>query len=377
MINHRAMTPEDDLLILCAQQNFNQSHLKSVLQCISNEKLDWDYVFDIASSQGVAPLIYTNLRKCSQESFIIPDNVKSSFEKVYIQNQAFKHEVEESISEILSFLANRSIKVMLLTSTALDTLIYNDQSATFSHDTDLLLGVRRIELSDIEYQEIVEFFSSISSRFKYFTDQFNVNYEYYEFDFFEHHDLTINGMLPINFNEVWKNSWEYKLNGFQVHLMDAEDLLISLCISSARKRFFRLKNMCDINETILKFTEANKGCMSINWDEFIRRAKAYRCNDMIYAALLVVIKCFRLRVPEYVLQNLPSNQFRAGSINSICERKSFSNLSNYSQLYSNSGLFGRTFNRSLLLPYSTYNLKQFLHKFTYVLMNDQRKKMIN
>ncbi|MGB7117576.1 MAG: hypothetical protein WBD56_15660, partial [Anaerolineales bacterium] len=88
------MTPEDDLLILCAQQNFNQSHLKSVLQCISNEKLDWDYVFDIASSQGVAPLIYTNLRKCSQESFVIPDNVKSSFEKVYIQNQAFKHEVE-------------------------------------------------------------------------------------------------------------------------------------------------------------------------------------------------------------------------------------------------------------------------------------------
>ena len=342
MINHRAMTPEEDLLILCARQNFNQSHLKSVLQCISNEILDWDYVFDIACSQGVAPLIYTNLRKCSQESFTIPDNVMSDFEKVYIQNRTFKHEVVESITEILSFLADRSIKVMLLTSTALDILVYNDQSATFSHDADLLLGVRRIELSDIEYREIAEFFRAISSKFKYFTDQFIVNYQYFEFDFFEHHDLIMNGMLPINFNEVWKRSWEYNLNGFQVHIMDAEDLLISLCISSARKRYFRLKNVCDINETITKFTEAKKGCMSINWDEFIRRAKTYHCNDMIYAALLVAIKYFQLRVPEFVLQILPSNQFRAVIINRICERKSFSNLSNYSQLYSNSGLFGRT-----------------------------------
>ena len=326
-------------------------------------------------AQGVAPLVFSSLIKCPGAGSIIPQAIFEAFQKTDTQNHEFKQEAATAESDILNYLDARSISVMPLTSMALDLLIYKNRTATFAHDADLVLGVRRDDLSDSEVQEITAFFTGVSNRFKYFTNQFPRDYEYYEYDYFQHHDLTINGMLPVDFSEIWKRSREFELNGHKIQVMDTEDLLISLCISSARKRFFRLKNMVDIHETISQANAPGRGTFSIDWDEFLNRASKYRCTNIVYAALQGVKEYFQTDIPDSVLRNLPSSRLRASIMNSIVNRRFFPELKNYSELYTSSGIIGTTINQSLLLPYSTYNFQQWLHKTKYVLSNNLNKMM--
>ena len=70
---------------------------------------------------------------------------------------------------------------------------------------------------------------------------------------------------------------------FQVNellLMSTEDMLLSLCINSGRKRFFRLRSLVDIAETV------NRG-PELDWPMLVDKARAYQCSHIACPALLV------------------------------------------------------------------------------------------
>lgn len=60
--------------------------------------------------------------------------------------------------------------------------------------------------------------------------------------------------------------------------MPDEDILLSLCINSCRKRFLRLKNFCDIAEFLRVRGEPD-------WNVFARKARERRCSGIACAAL--------------------------------------------------------------------------------------------
>ena len=189
--------PEDELLFAFTRQKFLQKHQEIVFEICRQHPLNWEAVYQTASLHGVAPLIYYNLRQCPVERLNIPEEIMEHFRQSLLRNILTKEKLAQNISRALSFFGERSIKVMLIKGGALDVLVYDQTYYTVSADIDLVLSVKREEITDQQYHEFIEFF--YRSRLEY--------------DYFEHHDVVMNGVLPVDFKRVWADAVKIEFRG--------------------------------------------------------------------------------------------------------------------------------------------------------------------
>jgi hypothetical protein len=192
---------------------------------------------------------------------------------------------------------------MLLKGAALDLLVYAEPWVASSRDTDLLVrplpgfrpGSEERELRAALYRAGIEC------------------------DLEAHHDVDMNGVLPIPFARIWEDAQPVDFRGQEAWVMSPEDLLISLCINSCRKRFRRLKGLFDIAETI--------AAGNLDWERLTRKALDYRCEGIVFAALLTTELAVGCDLPDgyldalaglipvraALLRGLVSRSLRAGS----------------------------------------------------------------
>jgi hypothetical protein len=167
----------------------------------------------------------------------------------------------------------------------------------------------------------------------------------------------MNGVLNIDFDAVWRDARPVAYAGREVWLMCPEDLLISLCINSCRKRFFRLKSLCDINETVRKHP-------ALDWVVLAEKAKRYGCQNIVYAALFVTTTTVGCDMPDGALEFLNVSPLRAKCIRAFADLQ-LRHLSPTSRLSGGISAFGRKLDWSLLLPYSTFSPLQLIRKVAY------------
>jgi hypothetical protein len=164
-----------------------------------------------------------------------------------------------------------------------------------------------------------------------------------------HHDVSMNGLLPVDFEQIWKQARPVKVLDLTALVMSAEHMLLAACINSCRKRFYRLKALCDINEIIQ--------ASSINWDELTRTARQWRCENIAYTALLVTAMTLGCPLPDRVLEDLGVSAGRGRLIQYLSRNMSFSSLAS---LHTGMNLIGRQLGPSLLLPWAVYSWEQLL-----------------
>jgi len=329
------MRPEDELLCACTRQNFLEAHRQTALNICRREEVNWYIVYSTARLHGVAPLIFSNLQQCNPLTLGIPQHIVYQFKRYYYRSVVRKERKAERLTEALAFFDRKSIDVMLIKGAALEVLVYDQPWYTVPEDADLVLRLRREEISDKASREIMEFLHRSGI----------------EYDYFEHHDVVMNGVLPIDFYEIWDDATKIRFRGRDVFVMSPEDMLMSTCINSCRKRFFRLKSLCDIAEIINKYP-------GLKWEELTRKARAYDCNNIVYTALLVTEMTLGCELPDEVLDNLAVSPVRETIIRSLI--RYLSRRMSLSALYPFSGrnMFGRKVNLSLILPYATYRWYQ-------------------
>jgi hypothetical protein len=176
-----------------------------------------------------------------------------------------------------------------------------------------------------------------------------------EYEFDSHHDVTLNGALPVDFGQIWRAAREVKFVGYPVYLMTPEDMLLAVCINSCRKRYFRLRSLCDIAETAKRFP-------NLDWELFSQKAIAYGCNNIVYTALTVVAATLPYAVPLQVLEGLAVDPLRRFTIDKtirlLVRHVPLTSLS----YYTGSEWVGRKIGWSLVLPYVSYRRQQMASK---------------
>jgi hypothetical protein len=344
----KKMRPEEKLLFACTRQNFLPVHQETVLEVCHNEEIRWDLVYAIARGHGVAPLVYANLLR-GDLNLEIPRNILDRFKRNHAGNVIRKERRAEKLERVLAFFKRKSIDVMLIKGESLDILVYDQPWYTTPHDVDLVIRVKRDEIPDSVVREIEQFFGNDGGQ-----DGGHLGIEY---DYFEHHDIVMNGVLPVDFQQIWDDATKIKFKGQDVFVMSPEDMLLSLCINSCRKRFFRLKALCDIAETIYKYP-------GLDWSKLAQRARAYDCHNIVYTALLVTKMTVDCSLPEGALDALAVHPIRAKIIYELSRRMT---PSSFSSLYSGRNLFGRKVDGSLLLSYAAFCWYQVRRRIAFVL----------
>ena len=327
-------SPEERILLACTRQEFLEEYKKTVTDICKSYHINWKQVYSVARLHAVAPLVYSNLKKCINNiESEFPKEIIEKFNTFYLQNVLFKKVKAANITELLSFFNSRNVDVMLIKGSSLDVLVYESGWNTWSQDVDIIIKKRREEITTKENSEYRSLFKKIG---------------YMENEYFEHHDLNVDGVLPIDFEEIWERAIRIDYMGKYAYVLSPEDMLIFACISSYRKRYFRLKTLLDIAEIVNKYSD-------IDWGKVTLRARKYCCGSIVYTALITTKMTLGCKFPLNVLSELNVGLVRRKVISYISESRLFCSTSS---LYSGISFFGTKMNLSLILPYASISWYQ-------------------
>jgi hypothetical protein len=256
------VTPEDRLLCLCARQDFQPEHRQAAGEICRGGSIRWDRFLATAEQHGVLPIVGANLRHCDVS---LPAEVAGRLELAILENAALKERDADRLATGLAALREVELEGLLLKGTALDLLVYDEPWVVVSRDIDLSLRPtgpgwakgkgREKEVRRALYTHGVEC------------------------DLEGHHDITLNGVLPLDFGRIWRDARPVSFRGQAAWVMSPEDLLVSLGVNACRKHFFRLKGLFDLAETLRRGGPFDPARLAA----IVREG---RCGAVVTAALL-------------------------------------------------------------------------------------------
>lgn len=333
------MTPEDRVLFACARQDFLDEHRRTV-EALARRGIRWDVVAEAAEAQGVAPIVGFQLRRSVDK---LPPEVAERLERAFFENALVKAEQAQRLAEGIARLRAAGHQVMLLKGAALDLLVYREPWVVSARDVDLLLRPEpgRTLAEDEKAVRRSLYQSGV------------------ECDLHEHHDVNMNGVLPISFDRIWRDARPVSWHGADAFVMAPEDLLISLCVNACRKRFLRLKGLFDIAESTMRL-------QGLDWTRLAARAREDGCEGIVYAALRVTASTLGASVPPSALEDLRLHPLRVRLLRAAIARfLRGATLTRDPADRQGAGAPGSLL--SLLLPYASYRWGQALRSLRFAL----------
>jgi len=338
------LQPEERLLFACLKQDMSETEASALASAFKDELIVWDAVLSISFVQGVAPLLYVNLEKCSRQGLPVPAKTLNDLALCYRNSEESHAHRQEKLNDVLQFAAGLEKDVMLLKGAAYNAIVFKDPAVTISGDVDVL------------FKNGTDCFTYEQLQYLY---DFN-RYESFEIDFQDHHDLDINNTLPIDYQEIWKDARSIDLHGAPCFVMGPEDMLVFACVNSGRKRFFHLKALFNIAEIIRTHPQ-------MDWQVVAAKARRYRCERIVLAALLCVSGATGVAVPENLAKVLRVGFLGNKLIRYLVRNMSFSDLADRTLFLDGgtavTGLADKNKrNRSLFLVLAVYDIGQIFRR---------------
>jgi hypothetical protein len=256
----------DRLLYLCTRQELLPEHREALERLAEREPVDWPRVVSRAREGGVLPIVATGLRRCDPARLRLRDEERAGLELAVLESVALSQGQEHRLAAVLGRLRAVGLDAMLLKSSALALDVYAEPWVAVARDIDLALrpGPGWVEGEGGEREVRADLYP-----------------QGVECDLGAHHDVTMDGVLPVDFERIWREARPLRFHGVPAWAMSAEDLLLSLCVNACRKRYFRLKCLFDVAETLRRggpFDATRLGTL----------ARRQRCAGIVAAALLAV-----------------------------------------------------------------------------------------
>jgi len=256
-----------ELLFALTRQRFTRAH-RAYVEAECRRPIDWTSVRRIAAAEGVAPIAGVNLMACDQANLGVPADTAAHLERALFENSIDKAQRRAEFGDQVRELDARGYDVLLLKSAGLEAAgVYHYPWVTSARDLDILLRSRNAGPR-----------SRDDSRFLQTLNEAGVENDR---DPTEHHDLSINGVVRWPGHDLWRAAQAVRFEeapAAGVYVLCPEDQLWTLCLNSCRKRFFRLKTLFDIAETVTHYPD-------LDWDRFARRVRASESEGIVFAAL--------------------------------------------------------------------------------------------
>lgn len=318
------------------------AHVAGLRDLSRGPALDWELVFDTARRHGVAPLVGHNLQQHAAGAGLpVPESIARRFLMAKSRHSLVQRRRITALTAGLDVFQAHGIDVMPVKGAALDLLVYDHPWYTRSDDLDIVLRAEDDASLPQPVRDLLP--DLVAARVEY--------------DFYTHHDITMNGTLPVSFDAIWRDSVEGVWENRPIRLMTWEDMLLSLCINSCRKRFFRLKAVCDCAETVKRAGDR------LDWDLFIVKTEVYGCGGIVYAALSAADQTVGASLPQGLLDALPVAAVRRRALDQLLNRAS---LAAYDSIFEGREVFGRNVDASLLLQYAALQSSQLARKARFV-----------
>lgn len=284
------------------------------------ECCDWEKVFTTAVRHQVGPLIGDRLGPLTQR---LPTEVRARFDHEIVRNMGAKAAMAKKLEEVLDWLAELGVDAMLIKGTSLERRI-SPAWLTVSGDVDLMLRGDLSALGPAVFARVREL---------------NAGTPVVDLHGTPHPDLAMNGVLPIDFDAIWRRAEPIDVGGRRAWRMSLADELVAACVQSCRKRFFRLKSVFEIDALLRD--------PGLDLDAALDRSRRWRCAGPVYGAIRAANATLDTAAPTELRRRLGLSRPRAAALRFLIARGALEDL------YDGVTVRGKFIGKGLMLPYAT------------------------
>lgn len=311
------LTPENELILLCAQIRIPTDKRKRVIALLSLN-LQWEKILKFALTGGLAPLIYNSL-KSFKESVQLPLNAMNQLKACYFQNIARNAYHCAEVGRIYEALISEGINVIILKGLALAGTVYADIGLRVFNDLDILVKKRDISAAEKIIRQLnyrADYPQHVLEHYKNNHHHLAPYYNPEKGTVVEIHS-SISPYVNIDIDEWWKNAKKCKIFNFNALILRPENMLIHLCLHlfSGGNTGNTLRGIYDIAET-LRFYSGK-----LNWPLIKNQIEKYNIRNEFYSIIFVIQQFYGLPDSSKCIVDFKRIDF---SLVSIIQKSSFS-----------------------------------------------------
>jgi hypothetical protein len=262
----------------------------SVRELLRKEAIDFGWIFECAAKNGVAPIVYENLRAFDH----VPAEIIEKFRNAYLHS--FRNNVlnSEEMLRVLRCLAKGGVEAIPLKGSLASELIFGNPGLYPATDIDILvkpesLGKAEAIIAEAGYVKN----TGISDE-----DMLSSHYHFvYRKD---NHFLELHWNLAKRYFQIppefwWEESGAIDYTGISLKALSPERYLMYAIFRFFDHGFRPLKFLVFISGLIRKYAEG------IDWGKLMRFSELYKMDRLTVFTLRLVHELFETQIPGDIL----------------------------------------------------------------------------
>jgi hypothetical protein len=302
-------------LLLCLSRNqLSATAIAKARSIIQEAAINWEYVLQLADQHGVMALLHQSLTTVCPGA--LPASVTKQLQRNF-QIQALRNLfLTGELYKILELLKDRGIPAIAFRGAALAVMLYGNTSLHKFSALDILVAEQDFDsahkfLLMSGYQPVVESESSDVTQ-EIATLKSNNPYSLLHqngLTSINLHCRLVTGdslLMPIHFEPLWEfDRLAHRLKpmviaGKTLPSLNAEDLLLHLCVYGSSHLWTHLSLICDIAELLRVYPK-------LNWNWLWQQAETIGCERMLTVGLLLAHRLLEAPLPKAVLEKIQAD----------------------------------------------------------------------
>jgi hypothetical protein len=309
---------EDELVLLCVRTKVDEetsARIKAITS--SPDEVDWNYVYRLARSHSVLPLIYSQLSTTAPAN--VPPDQLARLKENYQDNVARNLLLTAELCRILQTFAAAGIEAVPYKGPALAVYAYGKLALRRFVDLDIL--VRKADTLRAKELLTAEGFVcgtpwTNAQQALLMRTQHNLSLSREEGRLVVELHWEVASSLfasSLQAEEFWGRLETMRLNNAVVKTLSAEDLLLSLCVHGSKHLWERLAWICDVAELAKTRTD-------LDWSVLLERAASSGNDRMLFLGLHLANSLLDAPLPEHVKSKLRADTMVASLANQVLKR---------------------------------------------------------
>jgi hypothetical protein len=288
---------EDELLLCYARTHIDNTTALRIETLQKEKNIDWKYLLQQASQQGVFLLLHQNLIINHLEC--IPKNIQPQLQAYSHIKTARNLFLSKKLCQILELFKNHDIQVIPFKGSMLAASAYQNLVIREFCDIDLLIK----QEDSVQVKELL-----LAQNYKPRSELQPWGEDFASQDDKVHIDIhwqLAPSCFPyrLDFSDIWQRCQTISILNQKVITLSPEDLLLILCLQIVKDAHYRqekLKQVCDIAELVRT--------SSLNWELVIQQSQNLSSERLLLFGLALAQQLLQVEIPLEIKQKIASDR---------------------------------------------------------------------